>query len=50
MYGADCDSGALIAVNLADGTRLWTNFEATTGKRRAGHGTAFLVKGQASRK
>jgi outer membrane protein assembly factor BamB len=44
MYGADCESGALIAVKLADGIRLWSTFEATTGKRRASHGTAYLVK------
>jgi outer membrane protein assembly factor BamB len=44
LYGADCDSGMLIAVDLKDGSRLWSTAEPTTGKRRAGHGTAFLVR------
>ena len=44
IYGADCRSGALIGVRMKDGERLWETFEPTTGKRRAGHGTAFLVK------
>jgi outer membrane protein assembly factor BamB len=46
LYGADCDSGALVAVDMKTGKRLWSTFEPTTGKRRAGHGTAFLVKNQ----
>lgn len=46
IYGVDCHSGALIAANLEDGERLWETFEATTGTRRASHGTAFLVKHQ----
>jgi outer membrane protein assembly factor BamB len=44
LYGADCDSGALVAVASATGKRLWATFAPTTGKRRAGHGTAFVVK------
>jgi outer membrane protein assembly factor BamB len=44
LYGSDCDTGALIALNLRDGKRLWSTFEPTTGQRRASHGTAFLVK------
>jgi outer membrane protein assembly factor BamB len=44
LYGADCDSGMLIAVDLKDGNRLWSTAEPTTGKRRAGHGTTFLVR------
>lgn len=44
IYGVDCDSGGLMAVDLESGQRLWESFAATTGKRRAGHGTAFLVK------
>jgi outer membrane protein assembly factor BamB len=44
LYGSDCDSGMFIAVDLKDGSRLWSTAEPTTGKRRAGHGTAFLVR------
>lgn len=44
LYGVDCDTGFLMAVDLKTGERLWTTAEPTTGKRRAGHGTAFLVK------
>ncbi len=44
IYGADCDKGSLRAVSLADGKILWETFKPTTGERRAGHGTAFIVK------
>ncbi len=45
IYGADCGSGAFIAVNAADGSRYWETFSLTTGgDRRASHGTAFVVK------
>lgn len=45
LYGADCGSGAFIAVKAADGERLWETFALTTGgERRASHGTAFVVK------
>lgn len=45
MYGTDCHQGSLIGARLKDGKRMWETFAATTGgKRRAGHGTAFLVK------
>lgn len=45
LYGCDCDSGALTAVALADGRRLWESRVPTTGgDRRAPHGTAFLVR------
>ncbi|MEO8268184.1 MAG: PQQ-binding-like beta-propeller repeat protein, partial [Aureliella sp.] len=45
LFGADCGSGAFIAVNADDGERLWETFELTTGgERRAAHGTAFAVK------
>ncbi len=43
MYGCDCRPGSLTAVNLEDGERLWETFKPTTGDRRAGHGTAFIV-------
>lgn len=44
IYGCDCRSGGLIAVDMKDGSRLWESFAPTTGERRAGHGTAFLVR------
>jgi outer membrane protein assembly factor BamB len=44
IYGVDCDSGLLMAVDLATGKRLWETPQPTTGERRGGHGTAFLVK------
>lgn len=44
VYGADCRSGGLRAVDLATGDRLWESFQPTTGDGEAGHGTAFLVK------
>lgn len=43
MYGCDCRVGVFRAVNLEDGERLWETFKPTTGDRRAGHGTAFIV-------
>lgn len=45
IYGADCGSGAFIAVNAANGERYWETFALTTGgDRRAAHGTAFAIK------
>jgi hypothetical protein len=45
IYGCDCDTGMLTAVDLATGQRLWETLEPTTGgERRAKHGTAFLVR------
>lgn len=45
LVGADCGTGAFIAVNADDGERLWETFDLTTGgDRRASHGTAFTVK------
>ena len=45
LYGADCDTGMLTAVDLATGSRLWETAEPTTGGTRRGkHGTAFLVQ------
>jgi len=46
IYGADVRSGALVGARMEDGERLWETFEPTTGDRRAGHGTAFIVKHQ----
>jgi outer membrane protein assembly factor BamB len=45
IYGCDCDTGKLMAVELATGKRLWETLEPTSGgDRRASHGTAFLVR------
>jgi outer membrane protein assembly factor BamB len=44
VFGCDCRGGQLRGVDLETGKRLWETFEPTTGKRRAGHGTAFIVK------
>lgn len=46
LYGADQDSGALVAADGKDGNRLWTTFEATlpSEKRRLKHGTAFVTR------
>lgn len=44
IYGCDCRSGSLRAVNLETGERLWDTFAPTTGQRRNAHGTAFLVQ------
>mgnify|MGYP002623246097 FL=1 len=42
--GVDCRPGALRAVELKSGDRLWESYGPTTGGRRAAHGTAFLVR------
>lgn len=45
IYGCDCDTGKLMAVDLATGKRLWDTLEPTSGgERRAKHATAFLVR------
>ncbi len=45
IYGSDCGSGMMIAVNARDGSRFWETFKPTSGgERRASHGTAFIVK------
>ena len=45
LYGCDCETGMLTAVDLADGARLWETADATMGGTRRGkHGTAFLVR------
>ncbi len=43
IYGVDCDTGFLMGVKLDDGERVWQTAEPTSGTRRAGHATAFLV-------
>jgi outer membrane protein assembly factor BamB len=44
VFGCDCRGGQFRGVELETGKRLWETFEPTTGKRRASHGTAFIVK------
>jgi len=44
LYGCDCDTGFLTAVDLATGERLWETGQPTMGERRGKHGTAFLVR------
>jgi outer membrane protein assembly factor BamB len=44
LYGCDCETGFLTAVELATGKRLWETGEPTLGSRRGRHGTAFLVR------
>ena len=45
LYGCDCDTGMLTAVDLATGNRLWETPDPTMGGTRRGkHGTAFLVR------
>lgn len=45
IYGCDGNTGRLMAVRMTDGERLWETMQPTTGgERRAGYGTAFLVK------
>jgi outer membrane protein assembly factor BamB len=45
LYGCDCDTGMLTAVDLATGARLWETPDPTMGGTRRGrHGTAFLVR------
>ncbi|MFN9368220.1 MAG: PQQ-binding-like beta-propeller repeat protein [Planctomycetia bacterium] len=48
IYGCDCDTGMLTAVELATGRRLWETAAPTTGDRRGKHGTAFLVREDAA--
>lgn len=44
IYGVCCRGGQLRGVDLLSGDRLWETFQPTTGKRNAGHGTAFIVR------
>lgn len=47
IFGSDCGSGQFIAVDPDSGDRLWETFQLTTsGTRRAGHGTSFVVRNQ----
>ena len=45
LYGCDCETGYLTAVDLTTGERLWETLEPTMGTERRGrHGTAFLIR------
>ena len=44
IYGVCASGGQLRAVELKTGKRLWETFAPTTGRRRASHATAFLVR------
>jgi outer membrane protein assembly factor BamB len=45
IYGCDIETGALMGVDLKEGTRLWQTTAATFGgPGRARYGTAFVVK------
>ena len=44
LYGCDCETGFLTAVDLETGDRLWETGVPTVGSRRGRHGTAFLVR------
>jgi outer membrane protein assembly factor BamB len=44
IYGCCCKQGQLRGVKLLTAERLWETFQPTTGDRRGGHGTAFIVK------
>ncbi len=45
IYGCDIQTGALMAVRMADGERLWQTVAPTMGPDRRGrYGTAFLIR------
>lgn len=44
IYGCCCGQGQFRGVKLETGERLWETWEPTTGGKRVGHGTAFIVK------
>ena len=45
MFGVCCRQGQLRGVDFASGKRLWETWQpVTASKRRASHGTAFLVR------
>jgi len=44
LYGCDCETGFLTAVDLATGDRLWETGAPTLAARRGRHGTAFIVR------
>jgi outer membrane protein assembly factor BamB len=48
LYGCDCETGFLTAVDLATGKRIWETGAPTMGDRRGRHGTAFLVRHEPS--
>lgn len=48
IYGVDCETSELMAVSMDDGERLWATKKPTFGNGRGRHGTAFLVRQEAS--
>ena len=44
LYGCDCETGFLTAVDLTTAARRWETGVPTMGERRGRHGTAFLVR------
>ena len=45
IYGCDVETGALMAVDMKDGTRLWQTTKPTDNSpRRSRHATAFIIK------
>jgi outer membrane protein assembly factor BamB len=45
IYGADCQTGQLRGVKLADASRVWETWAPTSGgDKRVVHGNAFIVK------
>lgn len=48
VYGVDCETSELMAVNLDDGGRIWATKQPTFGDRRGRYGTAFLVRNEPS--
>jgi outer membrane protein assembly factor BamB len=44
IYGSDVRQGQFRAVKLETGEILWETWKPTTGGKRGGHGTAFIVK------
>ncbi len=44
IYGCDIEASTLVAVNPADGQRLWESNKPTIGDARGRHGTAFIVQ------
>ncbi len=44
IYGADINSGTLMAARLSNAERLWQTAEPTGGQPRLRHATAFIVK------
>lgn len=45
IYGPDCQSSELVALNPEDGSRMWATMQPTLGEGGRGrHGTVFLIR------